>query len=1164
MTQDDINKFHRAVQNGELAQVSLYLEQFPDFLNAPDAFKNTPLMKAAYLGYKDIVRLLLDKKADIELVNIEGLRALSGVIYKKGIDITRMLLGAGAEVNYIDGKDRSPLMHAVETNEDTMIPMLEMLVARGADVNSVNSKGTSALHQVGRYGNIAMCNFLIEKGANTFSSRNIADGEETSATPLMRAIVNGNTEVAKILIEKGGVVDIDRLSDESSKSTAAGFAIKCGETDILEIFLKIAPNLAKDPAAITTAAQEGHNKIVKMLLANRADKNAQNSKGNTALLLAINNQRIDVVLTLLQKDADITLTNNNSASPLMLLAERGEVLKAVLQTEFAEKIITTKIAAVYDNILLHAAAYGSVEIVRDLLEAGADIDHENQAHDTALTLAAWHGNVEVVDALIEAGANIHHKNIKNRNSLALALENYNNAEFALSQPSKIEEAKQVANLILNKMDIDERAASGNTLFLKYIVEGTVDKINFMLKNSQIDFRFIEDYINKQELLLDKASKKEYIKEKVELGSVKSFLSVVESNLKIISIQNALEMIDLNNIESAIKLSLDTKIRNEGTLDELSKLLEIELHYAPSIGYKLAFLTSQRIRGLDTGTLSEEAIQKLKLIDSIYRYEDSSKTRIGQPIDQIESAIDCFKSNAQDMVVDSVIFQNFRNIVQVIKNLEEVDPELNDILLKFDQFELFTAQVKQFCYKPTGKIAIIAKGIAASQAAEVNPFQVIKSKVGEFNRLPKGAIKKTELKQVILTQRKVVLDLLEEIAELKLRMVEVDITELLKLIIDVNNDLSKQPGLGDCLINHHLAPIAAKAKLLVVTAVAEEEGFDGEYTLENLKKYAKYVVSGKGSNQFCSAVEEGFVASGGTASAKSKTDFNVKLYRSASDVFASQGLDKREFKAKLSTITLASRSLTEDVLMKYMITSGEKGGDGILPAILDGIMSYVDYVTYYSRSATSVGAASYFGTVCGTIFPDEDDRRIEDFEEACVYDLGPEVVASTSRVRVFDTSKLPELSNRINGILADIVESNFAEREISLNDVRKLIIALGEQNFTGRETASGYLVSCNFGTANTHNPHDGDNAHPSFIADLKKLFLETGVWEYYNIHVVDPWAGMFQDDAVTLTGDIQTAVEDEQDDIVAQQAVPVVDPWADMPPLEDDPELTGVQSQEFEE
>ena len=62
---------------------------------------------------------------------------------------------------------------------------------------------------------------------------------------------------------------------------------------------------------------------------------------------------------------------------------------------------------VYRNTpLLYAAWYGHVNVVRVLLEGGADVDRANADQDTALHVAAQYGHLDVCRLLLDWGAKV--------------------------------------------------------------------------------------------------------------------------------------------------------------------------------------------------------------------------------------------------------------------------------------------------------------------------------------------------------------------------------------------------------------------------------------------------------------------------------------------------------------------------------------------------------------------------------------------------------------------------------------------------------------------------------------------------------------------------------------------------------------------------------------
>jgi len=71
--------------------------------------------------------------------------------------------------------------------------------------------------------------------------------------------------------------------------------------------------------------------------------------------------------------------------------------------------------------LIIAAFNGCTDIVRMLIDAGADIHHRNDQGENALISAAQEGHIDVVKVLIDAGADVNQPNADGETALSLAI-----------------------------------------------------------------------------------------------------------------------------------------------------------------------------------------------------------------------------------------------------------------------------------------------------------------------------------------------------------------------------------------------------------------------------------------------------------------------------------------------------------------------------------------------------------------------------------------------------------------------------------------------------------------------------------------------------------------------------------------------------------------------
>ncbi len=174
------------------------------------------------------------------------------------------------------------------------------------------------------------------------------------------------------------------------------------------------------------AAQRGDLAALKAALAAGADPNAREAHGRTPLHVATFARQRDAVRALMAAGANPALLENDryDAVTIAAVADDEETLALLLQLGASAKLVTSR----YDGTALIAAAHlGHDGVVRQLIAAGAPLDHVNNLHWTAVieSIVLGDGGARhqaTLKALLEAGASTKLADRGGRTPLQLARE----------------------------------------------------------------------------------------------------------------------------------------------------------------------------------------------------------------------------------------------------------------------------------------------------------------------------------------------------------------------------------------------------------------------------------------------------------------------------------------------------------------------------------------------------------------------------------------------------------------------------------------------------------------------------------------------------------------------------------------------------------------------
>ena len=196
------------------------------------------------------------------------------------------------------------------------------------------------------------------------------------------------------------------------------------------VWAQVAPSAAEAAAytGLHAAAQRGDASLIQRSSTtsapNKVHLNATDSYGRTALHVAAFAKQREAIRALVKAGADLNKLENDryDAVTIAAVADDEETLLVLLQLGASAKQTTSR----YDGTALIAAAHlGHDGVVRQLIQAGAPLDHVNNLHWTAAIEAVVLGNGGVrhqatLKALIDAGANLKLTDRQGQTPLQLA------------------------------------------------------------------------------------------------------------------------------------------------------------------------------------------------------------------------------------------------------------------------------------------------------------------------------------------------------------------------------------------------------------------------------------------------------------------------------------------------------------------------------------------------------------------------------------------------------------------------------------------------------------------------------------------------------------------------------------------------------------------------
>ena len=183
------------------------------------------------------------------------------------------------------------------------------------------------------------------------------------------------------------------------------FAAHYGLEDVLEKLIINNTCFTECNKALSFAATNGHIGVVKLLLKEGIDLNAQGGEYGTALQAASYTGHYEVVILLMQKGADASAQGGQYGNALQAASFGGH--RDIVTLLLDKAVDVNAQGGFFGNALQAASCNGNVEIATLLLDKGADVNAQGGEFGNALHAASSNGHSAVVLSLLKKGADVH-------------------------------------------------------------------------------------------------------------------------------------------------------------------------------------------------------------------------------------------------------------------------------------------------------------------------------------------------------------------------------------------------------------------------------------------------------------------------------------------------------------------------------------------------------------------------------------------------------------------------------------------------------------------------------------------------------------------------------------------------------------------------------------
>jgi ankyrin repeat protein len=297
------------------------------------------------------------------------------------------------------------VMNIAEAANDRDWYEVRRLVDRGEDLNALGGflSGTG-LHYAVKHGNKAICQLLLERGAN-----GTAKDKQNEASPLHYASIEGSADLCELLVRYGADVTAVRDGGWTPLMLAVLFSRPASVCRPLISSASVNMTDLDGDQALHMASRKGLTETVQLLVECDADTSALNKRRQTPLHAAAGGDKDcpELCETLLQHGARTDAADKDGNQPLHLACKQGHSGIEKLLVDYGADVTATNLDGhtpvflvtqqfseteeddTHPKVKLHVAAKtGNKQIILELIGSVVDVNTWNKQEGTLLHTAA--------------------------------------------------------------------------------------------------------------------------------------------------------------------------------------------------------------------------------------------------------------------------------------------------------------------------------------------------------------------------------------------------------------------------------------------------------------------------------------------------------------------------------------------------------------------------------------------------------------------------------------------------------------------------------------------------------------------------------------------------------------------------------------------------------